>query len=77
MITIIILIYMVIEIMVAVPFFIIGLKFGDSLDRFDEDKITDSATMLGFGIGALVGVIIWPYFIAICVYEAYLKPDKD
>ena len=77
MITIIILIYMVIGIMVAVPFFIIGLKFGSSLDRFDEDKITDSATMLGFGIGALVGVIIWPYFIAICVYEAYLKPDKD
>ena len=77
MITIIILIYMVIGIMVAVPFFMIGLKFGDSLDQFDEDKITDSATMLGFGIGALVGVIIWPYFIAICVYEAYLKPDKD
>ena len=77
MITIIILIYMVIGIMVAVPFFIIGLKFGDSLDQFDEDKITNSATMLGFGIGALVGVIIWPYFIAICVYEAYLKPDKD
>ena len=77
MITIIILIYMVIGIMVAVPFFIIGLKFGDSLDQFDEDKITDSATMLGFGIGALVGVIIWPYWIAICVYETYLKPDED
>ena len=77
MITIIILIYMVIGIMVAVPFFIIGLKFGDSLDQFDEDKITDSATMLGFGLGALVGVIIWPYWIAICVYETYLKPDED
>ena len=77
MITIIILIYTVIGIMVAVPFFIIGLKFGDCLDRFDEDKITDSATMLGFGLGALVGVIIWPYWIAICVYETYFKPDED
>ena len=77
MITIIILIYMVIGIMVAVPFFIIGLKFGDCLDRSADAKLTDSATMLGFGIGALVGVIIWPYFIAIGVYEAYLKPDKD
>ena len=77
MITIIILIYMVIGIMVAVPFLIIGLKVGDCLDRFDEDKITDSATMLGFGLGALVSVIIWPYWIAICVYEAYLKPDED
>ena len=77
MITIIILIYMVIGIMVAVPFFFFFFKFGDSLDRFEEDKITDSATMLGFGLGALVGVIIWPYFIAICVYEAYLKPDED
>ena len=77
MITIIVLIYMVIGIMVAVPFFIIGLKFGACLDRFDEDKITDSATMLGFGLGALVGVIIWPYWIAICVYETYFKPDED
>ena len=77
MFTIIALIYMVIGIMVAVPFFIIGLKFGDSLDRFDEDKITDSATMLGIGISFLLNIIIWPYFVAICVYEAYLKPDED
>ena len=77
MITIIALIYMAIGIMVAVPFLIIGLKFGDSLDRFDEDKITDSATMLGFGLGALVSVIIWPYWLVKCVYDVYLKPDED
>ena len=77
MISIIALIYMVIGIMVAVPFFIIGLKFGDGLDDFNEDKITDSATLVGFGLGALVGVIIWPYFVAICIYEAYFKPDED
>ena len=77
MITIIILIYLVIGIMVSVPFSIIGLKFGHCLDRFDGDKITDSATMLGFRLGALVSVIIWPYFVAVCVYEAYFKPDED
>ena len=77
MITIIILIYMVIGIMVAVPLSIIGLKFGDGLDWLDEDKIPDSAIMVGFGLGALVSVIIWPYWIVICVYEAYLKPDED
>ena len=77
MITIIILIYMVIGIMVAIPLTIIGLKFGNSLDWLDDDKIPDSAIMLGFGIGALVSVIIWPYWVVICVYEAYLKPDKD
>ena len=77
MITIIILIYMVIGIMVAVPLSIIGLKFGDGLDWLDEDKIPDSAIMVGFGLGALVSVIIWPYWIAICVYEAYFKPDED
>ena len=77
MITIIILIYMVIGIMVAIPLTIIGLKFGNSLDWLDEDKIPDSAIMLGFGIGALVSVIIWPYWVVICVYEAYLKPDED
>ena len=77
MITIIILIYMVIGIMVAIPLTIIGLKFGNSMDWLDEDKIPDSAIMLGFGIGALVSVIIWPYWVVICVYEAYLKPDED
>ena len=77
MITIIILIYLVIGIMVSVPFSIIGLKFGHCLDRFDEDNITDSATMLGFGLGALVSVIIWPYWVAICVYEIYLNSDED
>ena len=77
MIAIIILIYMVIGIMVAIPLTIIGLKFGNSLDWLDEDKIPDSAIMLGFGIGALVSVIIWPYWVVICMYEAYLKPDED
>ena len=77
MFTIIALIYLVIGIMVAAPFSIIGIKFGDFLDRFDEDKITDSATMLGFGLGALVSVIIWPYWVAIGVYEAYFKSDED
>ena len=77
MVTIIILIYMVIGIMVAIPLSIIGLKFGNSLDWLNEDKIPDSAIMLGFGIGALVSVIIWPYWVVICVYEAYLKPDED
>ena len=77
MITIIILIYMVIGIMVAIPLTIIGLKFGNSMDWLDEDKIPDSSIMLGFGIGALVSVIIWPYWVVICVYEAYLKPDED
>ena len=77
MISTIILIYMVIGIMVAIPLSVIGLKFGNSLDWLNEDKIPDSAIMLGFGIGALVSIIIWPYWVAICVYEAYLKPDED
>ena len=77
MIAIIILIYMVIGIMVAIPLSIIGLKFGNSLDWLDEDKIPDSAIMLGIGLGALASIMIWPYWVVICVYEAYLKPDED
>lgn len=77
MITIIILIYMVIGIMVDVPFLIIGLKVGDGLDRLDEDKITDGATMLGIGIGFLLNIIIWPYWLVKYVYDVYLKPDED
>ena len=77
MITIITLIYMVIGIMVAIPLAIIGLKFGNYLDLLDEDKILDISAMLKIGIGALVSIIIWPYWVVSCVYEAYLKPDED
>ena len=77
MITIIILIYMVIGIMFVTPLFIIGLKVGDSLDQLDEDKITEISTMLEIGIGFLLNIIIWPYWVVMCVYEVYFKPDED
>ena len=77
MITIIILIYMVIGIMFVVPLFIIGLKVGDGLDRLDEDEIAEISTMLGIGIGFLLNIIIWPYWLVKCVYDVYLKADED
>ena len=77
MISIIALIYMVIGIMFVVPLFIIGLKVGDCLDRLDEDKITDGATMLGIGVGFLLNIIIWPYWLVKYVYDVYLEPDED
>ena len=76
-ITIIALIYMAIGIMFVFPLFIIGLKVGDDLDRLDEDKITDGATMLGIGISFLLNIIIWPYWLVKCVHDVYLKPDED
>ena len=77
MITIIILIYMVIGIMFVFPLFIIGLKVGDVLDQFDEDEIAEISKMLGIGIGFLLNIIIWPYWLVKCVYEIYFKPDED
>ena len=77
MITIIILIYMVIGIVFVLPLFTIGLKVGDDLDRLDEDKIAEISTMLGMGIGFLLNIIIWPYWLVKCVYEIYLEPDED
>ena len=77
MITIIALIYMVIGIMFVFPLFIIGLKVGDCLDHFDEDKIAELSTMLGIGFGFLLNIIIWPYWLVKCVYDVYLKPDED
>ena len=77
MITIIILIYMVIGIVFVLPLFTIGLKVGDCLDRLDEDKIAEISTMLGMGIGFLLNIIIWPYWLVKCVYEIYLEPDED
>ena len=77
MISIIALIYMVIGIMFVVPLFIIGLKVGDCLDQIDEDKITELSTMLGIGIGFLLNIIIWPYWLVKSVYEIYFEPDED
>ena len=77
MISIIALIYMVIGIMFVVPLFIIGLKVGDCLDQFDEDKITELSTMLGIGISFLLNIIIWPYWLVKSVYEIYFEPDED
>ena len=77
MISIIALIYMVIGTMFVVPLFIIGLKVGDCLDQFDEDKITELSTMLGIGISFLLNIIIWPYWLVKCVYEIYFEPDED
>ena len=77
MITIITLIYMAIGIMFVIPLFIIGLKVGDGLDRFDEDEITEISTMLGIGIRILRNIIIWPYWLVKMVYKVYLKPDED
>ena len=77
MITIIALIYMVIGIVFVLPLFTIGLKVGDGLDRLDEDKIAEISTMLGMGIGFLLNIIIWPYWLVKCVYEIYLEPDED
>ena len=77
MLTIIALIYMVIGIMFVFPLFIIGLKVGDDLDHFDEDEIAEISTMLGIGIGFLLNIIIWPYWLVNLIYEVYLKPDED
>ena len=68
---------MAIGIMFVFPLFIIGLKVGDGLDRLDEDKITDGATMLGIGFGFLLNIIIWPYWLVKRVSDLYLKPDED
>lgn len=76
MITIIILIYMAIGIMFVVPLFIVGLKVGDDLDQFDEDEIAEISTMLGLGIGFLLNIIVWPYWLVKCVCEI-LEPDED
>ena len=77
MIAIIALIYMAIGVMFVFPLFIVGLKVGDALDHFDEDKIAELSTMLRIGVGFLLNIIIWPYWLVKCVHEVYLKPDED
>ena len=77
MITIIILIYMVIGVMVSIPLTVIGLKCTNYLDQFNEDEIMDNCRLLGIGLGALASIMIWPYWLIVGMYEAYLKPDED
>ena len=68
----IILIYMVIGIMTVVPFLVVGEEFGNRRIIIIDDGC-DGWNMFAIGLGALLCVIIWPYYIGMYVYGAYFE----
>lgn len=65
----ILLIYLVIGIMVSGPLTLIGAA--EKHSEIADADISDNAIMLGFCLGALFSVIIWPYWVLSHIYRMY------
>ena len=68
----IILIWIVIGIITALPFAIIAEEFGGYRILNEEDDL-NNLTVFAIGLGMLICAIIWPYYLGVYIYEAYLK----
>lgn len=68
----IILIWIVIGIITTLPFAIIAEEFGGYRIFNDEDNL-NNMTVFAIGLGMLIAVIIWPYYLGVYIYEAYFK----
>ena len=68
----IILIWIIIGIITALPFAIIAEEFGGYRILNEEDDL-NNLTVFAIGLGMLICAIIWPYYLGVYIYEAYLK----
>ena len=68
----IILIWIVIGIITTLPFAIIAEEFGGYRILNEEDDL-NNLTVFAIGLGMLISVIIWPYYLGVYIYEAYFK----
>lgn len=68
----IILIWIVIGIITTLPFAIIAEEFGGYRILNEEDDL-NNLTVFAIGLGMLICAIIWPYYLGVYIYEAYLK----
>ena len=65
-------IWIVIGIITTLPFAIIAEEFGGYRILNEEDDL-NNITVLAIGLGMLISAIIWPYYLGVYIYEAYLK----
>ena len=68
----IILIWIVIGIITTLPFAIIAEEFGGYRILNEEDDL-NNLTVFAIGLGMLICAIIWPYYLGVSIYAAYLK----
>lgn len=68
----IILIWIVIGIITTLPFVIIAEEFVGYRILNEEDDL-NNLTVFAIGLGMLICAIIWPYYLGVYIYEAYLK----
>ena len=68
----IILIWIVIGIITTLPFAIIAEEFG-GYRILNEENDLNNLTVFAIGLGMLICAIIWPYYLGVYIYEAYLK----
>lgn len=68
----IILIWIVIGIITTLPFAIIAEEFGGYRILNEEDDL-NNLTVFAIGLAMLICAIIWPYYLGMYIYEAYLK----
>lgn len=68
----IILIWIVIGIITTLPFAIIAEEFG-GYRILNEEYDLNNLTVFAIGLGMLICAIIWPYYLGVYIYEAYLK----
>ena len=68
-------IYLVIGIMVAGPLVLIGAAERHS--EIAEKDISDNGIMFGLCLGALIGVVIWPYWVLSYIYRMYFVNDFE
>lgn len=68
----IILIWIVIGIITTLPFAIIAEEFG-GYRILNEEYDLNNLTVFAIGLSMLISAIIWPYYLGVYIYEAYLK----
>ena len=69
----ILVIYLVIGVMVTAP-----LLYAGAAERYSEiaeENLGDNGVMFALGLGALLNVIIWPYWVGYMIYQMHFVND--
>ena len=66
-------IYLVIGIVTVIPYLYAGAAKRHS--EIAEEDLGDNGVMFGLGLGALLNVIVWPYWIGYVIYRVHFVND--
>ncbi len=66
-------IYLIIGIITVIPYLYVGVAEGHS--EIAEEDLGDNAVIFGLGLGVLLNVIVWPYWIGYVIYQVHFVND--